>query len=294
MQFSRTLASHSSQGPALIAFMEHNKWTRLVILTSTDEVYFDTRLSLAKQLEASGYTVLKPAAFEPGNVKNPMLREIRQSGIRIVAVLAYDDDTTTVASFAHRDGMSAGFAWVLPRSDIPPVPALLGWISISTFLASDGMQEFANQVSEYSKHFNSTVSPDSVDLAVSAALHDAIMLYAHAATKVLSEGGNLQDGEAVTKAVRSTEFVGAGGQVVILDKSGDRTVSYGLMNYVMEVASGFFNASTYLHTGKWLILCPYVCALSSRYISCRFRVQASRISRRIHALLCTTCDHAIH
>ena len=235
--FSRTTAPHSSKGPALIAFMQHNKWTRLVILTSTDEVYFESRLSLAKQLEDAGNSVLTPTAFEPGNIKDTMLREIRQSGIRIIAVLAYDADTQTVASFAYRDEMSAGFAWMLPRSEVSPVPALLGWIWVKPLLASEGMQAFTKQVSDYSKsHFSGTVSPDSVSLAYSVALYDAIMLYAHAATKVLSEGSDLQDGNAVTKAVRSTKFVGAGGQIVDLDESGDKIESYEVMNYVMGTA----------------------------------------------------------
>ena len=194
MQFSRTVAPDTSTGPALLAFMQHNKWAKIAILSSIESVYFETGHSLAKQLEAASINVFKPTALEPGNVKDGMLDEIRRSGFRIVAVLAYDADTKTVASFARRDGMSAGFAWVLPRSEGLPVPALLGWVWVKTFLASEGVQEFAKQVSDYCKsHFNSTVSPDSVDLVFSAALHDAIMLYAHAATKVLPERGDLQD-----------------------------------------------------------------------------------------------------
>ena len=224
----------------------------VVILTSTDEVYFESRLSLAKQLEAHGNTVLKPVAFEPGSIHDAMLREVRQSGNRIVLVLAFDNDTQAVASQAHQDGMSAGFAW--GRFGVPSVPALFGWIWIKPFLASEGMQEFAKQVCDYSKlRFSSTVSPDSVDLALSAALHDAIMLYAHAATKVLSEGGELQDGEAVTKAVRSTSLDGVGG-TVMLDSKGDRIESYEVMNYVLDegdvmrsVAVGMFNSTKGLY-----------------------------------------------
>ena len=249
MQFSRTVAPDTSKGPALIAFMQHNRWRKIVILSSTQSIWFETRLGLAEKLAAAGIKILKPAAFEPGNINDAMLRDVRQSGIRIVFVLAYDDDARTVASLAQRDGMNAGFAWVL-SSEVLPVPALLGWIWFRTFLVS-GMRAFAKQVSDYSKsHFNSTVSPDSVGLQLSVALHDAVMLYAHAATKVLSEGGDLEDGEAVTKAVRSTEFVGAGGQIIDLDESGDPIESYELMNIVMGVASGFYNASTYVRTGE--------------------------------------------
>ena len=73
-----------------------------------------------------------------------------------------------------------------------------------------------------------------MDLSYSIALHDAILLYAHAATKVLSAGGDLSDGAAVTAAVRSTSFVGVGGNVVNLDDHGDRIESYEVMNYVAD------------------------------------------------------------
>ena len=130
------------------------------------------------------------------------------------------------------------------------VPAMAGWLWIRPFLASD-MQAFAEQVSAYSKSFfNLTVSPTSVNLAHSAALYDAIMLYAHAATTVLSKGGDLHDGKAVTAAVRSTSFTGVGGTPVTLDSAGDRIQSYELMNYVLgpsnvmsSVAVGVYNSS---------------------------------------------------
>ena len=81
--------------------MRHNKWERLTLLTSTDEVYFDSGLGLAKQLEDLHISVLKPAAFELGKIMDATLTEVRRSGNRIAVVLAYDSDTQTVASLAH-------------------------------------------------------------------------------------------------------------------------------------------------------------------------------------------------
>jgi hypothetical protein len=76
------------------------------------------------------------------------------------------------------------------------------------------------------------------------------MLYAHAATKVLLEGGDLNNGTAVTEAVRSTTFEGVGGSTVVLDEKGDRIASYEVMNYVLKagnvmgsVAVGMFNST---------------------------------------------------
>ena len=78
------------------------------------------------------------------------------------------------------------------------------------------------------------VTPDSVDLAYSVALFDAIMLYAHGATKMMSEGGSLRNGLAVTAALRNTSFTGVGGTTIALDNHGDRIESYEVLNYVLE------------------------------------------------------------
>ena len=62
--FSRTVGPLTSRGPALIGFMRHSKWNKVVILTSTDGVYFESGWELTRQLEAAGIEVLKPAAFD--------------------------------------------------------------------------------------------------------------------------------------------------------------------------------------------------------------------------------------
>ena len=126
-----------------------------------------------------------------------------------------------------------------------------GWVYIARLLLSERMQAFAKHVSDYSKsHFNISTSPDLVNLGYSTALYDAIMLYANAATKVMSEGGNLQDGKAVTVAVCNTTIEGAGGATVALDSKGDRMESYEVMNFVLDagnmvgtVAVGLFDAT---------------------------------------------------
>ena len=104
---------------------------------------------------------------------------------------------------------------------------LQGWLYLRPFLPnSTEVQAFAEQVVKHTKSsFNITIDTKSVDLTYSVALFDAIMLYAHAATKVLSDGGDLRDGKAVTAAVRKTSFVGAAGRTVSLDSKGDRVES---------------------------------------------------------------------
>ena len=149
----------------------------------------------------------------------------------------------TVGIVSNQEGMTdKGWSWMAGWDKILAPSFLLhaqGWLYVMPFLPSEGMQEFARQVSEYTKSsFNLTISPDLVDLTYSAALYNAIMLYAYAATKVLSEGGDLHDGQAVTEAVRSTPFEGVGGNTVVLDKQGDRIESYDVMNFVVEADGG--------------------------------------------------------
>ena len=251
MQFSRTVAPDTSKGPALIAFMHHNNWRNIAILSSTESVFLETRQVLVKLLETAkpSIEVLKPAAIEPGDAKDGILSEIRRSGFRVMFVLLYDDDAHTLASLGRQESMTSGWAWLVSE-EITSVPAMAGWLYFRPFLASD-MQAFTKQVRDYSKsHFNISVRPDSVELAYSVTLYDAIMLYAHAATKVLSEGGNLHDGGVLTEAVRSITFTGMGGTVVALDSNGDRMESYEVMNYVLKagdvmisVAVGMFNGT---------------------------------------------------
>jgi ABC-type branched-subunit amino acid transport system substrate-binding protein len=220
--FVRTVAPVASKGPALIAFMQHNKWKRAVMLCSTESLWLDSGLGLQKQLKTAGIEALRLEAFEPGDFKAATLLEIRQIGFRIVLILSYDTDAQSVASIARKEGMTNGWGWLRPWAAVGSAD-MHGWLHIAQLLPSEGMLAFAKQVSDYSKsHFKVVSSPDSVDLAYSAALHDAVMLYAHAATAVMSKGGDLHNGRAVAAAVHSTKFTGVGGTVVALDSNGDR------------------------------------------------------------------------
>ena len=225
------MAPDASKGLALIAFMEYIKWRKIAILSSTESIWFETRLGLRKQLVATGIEVLKPAAFERDSIKDA-IGQVRRSGFRFVLVLAYDDDITTVASHAWKESMMRGWAWLV-TVELVGGKALAGWLWFRPFFASD-MRAFAMKVSNYTEsHFNTTVNYMDVDLTHSTALFDAVMLYAHAATKLMIEGGDLRDYNAVAGAVRNTSFSGVGGTVVALDSNSDRIELYELMNYVI-------------------------------------------------------------
>ena len=261
VQFFRTISPETSKGPALIAFVQHFHWKRVVMSTSSDEWAFHSGLGLTSQLETAGIKVFKLPAFEPRSFKAATLTStLLKSNYRIVVFMADPPETAAVSEFAAKQGMASGWAWVHPHLNHPYRDQrglyrhlgrqMQGWIYLRPLLPSHGMQAFAGQVSSYTKsRFNITISADSVDLTYSTALYDAIMLYAHAATKVLSEGGDLYNSQAVTAAMMNTTFEGVGGRTVALDSHGDRIESYEVMNYVLKegnvmssVAVGMFSA----------------------------------------------------
>ena len=235
-------------------------------LTSTDGVWFLAGLGFVRHLNDAGIEVLKVAAFEPGMLKAETLQYIRRSGIRIIILMAFDSDVRTFAELAgHEEMTQVGWAVVMTRTEIQaPAPSgMLGWLWTRPLVPSEGMHLFAEQVSDYSaSSFNITISANDVDIAYSAALFDAIMLYARAATKVLSEGGRVHNGQAVSEAVRSTIFEGAGG-LVALDKNGDLVRSYEVLNYVVDgnggmgsVSVGVYNTTALQYTAKHAVVWP--------------------------------------
>ena len=233
--------------------MRHYNWNMAVMLTSTYELWIETGHELTKLLQDAAITVFRPAAFKPGEFNVEMLRNIKIKGIRIVILLDHQDVDAIAASTAMEEkpaqGMSSGWVWILTDEEAA-IPQLQGWLFFRPLLPSDGMQVFAQQVSDYTaSSFNNTLAPDSVDLTQSAALYDAVMLYAHAGTKVLAEGGDLHNGHVMAEAVRSTTFEGLGNRAVVLNSQGDRIQSYEVMSYVQgaDAAMGTVPAGVYIN-----------------------------------------------
>ena len=176
-------------------------------------------------------SVLKPPAFEPGGFKTTMLDEIKRSGHRIVLLLCYDEDAQVVAKTADTEGMTVGWAFLCTEDKGGGLMEFHGWVWLRTFLPSEGMRAFAENVKRYSEsHVNLEIAAESVDLQYSVALYDAVMLFAHAAKSVQDVG----DAKALTASIRNTSFMGIGGTAVILDEQGDRVQDYEVMNYIRE------------------------------------------------------------
>ena len=109
--FSRTVSPAPSKGPMLISFMRHYKWTNVVMLTSFEEIWLDSRRKLNNQLREANMSVVMPTAFEPNNFQMEMLEEIRRQPIRIVVFLAFDQDAKTAAELADRIGKILNKPW---------------------------------------------------------------------------------------------------------------------------------------------------------------------------------------
>merc|ERR1711871_513898 len=104
---------------------------------------------------------------------------------------------------------------------------------------------------------------DHETLYYAAALHNAVTLFAHAASKVWAQGGNLRDVHAVSKAVRSTKIVGIGGSIVALDELGEPITSFEVVNYQLgtdnrshSVTVGLFNSSQQQYLPERTIIWP--------------------------------------
>ena len=250
-QFSRTVAPQSDSSPALIRVMAHFVWKSVTILTSSEAVWFESGLRITQRLEAGGRMKVRTSNFkDEAGSKKAQLREIKHSGYRIVILLAYTADILAIASLAEQDGMSAGYAWLLVEGSSTVSKAQLGWLYLTNFFQVDKRREFHSRVKDYDTmvRFNLSVDAKAPVDEFAAPLYDAIELYARAATKVLSDGGDVVDGTAVTAALRNTSFVGVEGVAVDIDGHGDRLGSYIAMSYVRgadgEVASvrvGVFN-----------------------------------------------------
>ena len=68
----------------------------------------------------------------------------------------YDDDTTTVATAAEKEGLTgAGFAWItLEELAVEAVPQMSGWLYVRLFLPfASGFQTFAAQVTLFRSGF---------------------------------------------------------------------------------------------------------------------------------------------
>ena len=137
--------------------------------------------------------------------------------VRIVMALAYEDELVLVAIEAHGLGMMLGWAWLGVDAVFGAVyaaetslleqakQAFSGWLYLRpAVVRSTAMDTFYGNVKEYNqKDFN--ISFPTVD-PHAAALYDSVYLFAYAATLVLAEGGDVNDGAAMVAAMSQISF----------------------------------------------------------------------------------------
>lgn len=88
--FSRTVAPDTEWGPCLIALAQKFRWKNAAMLTSSTTVWYQTGVSLARQLKAAGMNMLT-LTIDSDSIGQVIIG-VRRSGIRCVFVFAYEDD----------------------------------------------------------------------------------------------------------------------------------------------------------------------------------------------------------
>ena len=181
-QFSRTVAPTTSRTPALIALVRSYQWTRAVVLSDTVAFNLELALEITERMTAAGLKIFYPRPYDKSRFNTDTFTEIQRTGYRIVILVdqsnwgPYENVIATKAQIA---GLTRRWAWIQADA-IQPADAPVdrqGWLYLRTKLPSEGMETFAELVSEYTKSsFNINVSVHDVDLEYSAALHDAIMV----------------------------------------------------------------------------------------------------------------------
>ena len=206
------------------------------MLSSFEELYRTTASSWSKELAAEKVKVGPDQTFEQGLFQRTALATIQQSGVRVVIVLASKEDTATIAVGAQQSGMmAAGWAWAgvdtVPIVQGEAKQALDGWLYF-VLAQNVSLERFHEDVRAYGERYFDQ-SPDSISV-YAASLYDAVFLFAHAATRVISEGSDVDDGSAIVEAMTKTSFEGILQRSVELDENGDAIEPYAVMNYVEQ------------------------------------------------------------
>ena len=264
MQFVRTVASLSSIGAVWTALFKQLQWKRCVLISSTENVYWQTSVTWTQQLTTMGIAVERQQTFKARQLQmaedSPVvawLDIIRKSTIRVVIVLAPSDDAAVIAKLAlgsaktSAPAMTLGWAWlgttsIVSAESTPLYPmhgeslrslgnqsVLDGWLYVTITRPNPStLADFYSQVRSYSKKvFN--VSSSSVN-SYADELYNSIFLYAHAVTRVLNATGEVRDSRAIVQAMKEVSFEGIEHRIVEIDHNGDGIVPLSVMNYVEQ------------------------------------------------------------
>ncbi|KAJ8031037.1 Atrial natriuretic peptide receptor 1 [Holothuria leucospilota] len=258
--FGRTVGPYSKVNPMLLSVMREYDWTRIAILTSSENVWQLTSHSLSNFFKENNITVAYFATFDPGHetidgrskTEHTQLVVAACSTARIIFVFAFGGDVRSIMLSASDEGFLDGHH-VFFSIDITND----AYIGANTFMGDDGRDEEANEafhalfnvhirkpktqeyeqfeqkVRQYTseKPFNHVIDEETEIDVHAGPLYDAILMYATALDMVLRSGGDVKDGMAIGEAMRNLDFQGID-RLVHIDENGDRNPDYALQDHI--------------------------------------------------------------
>jgi hypothetical protein len=242
-QFVRTTSAYQSWVPAIIAFAKWAKWTKLVLLSSTDRVFAAPAAELALRMPKVSSGGLPHVQFEHGTFDAQSLDRVGAMRLRAVAVMAETSDIVAIAMAAAGRGMlNTGWAWLgldtvfgaetfaVGNSEAARA-AMHGWLYFEPHTVT--LRGFPDRVREathahFPLPFGSGTEQPAVVTPFAANMYDAVVLFYTAFERYSSQRTNRS---SIIDEMMHTSFDGMTGTVE-LDGNGDRKQHIRAVNYV--------------------------------------------------------------
>ena len=237
----------------MVAFARWADWKRLVIASSTEQLFSLAAGELNRCMQLGRMRPMGDLRFESGIYKpEPTLAKIATLRTQVIVLMCYGDGILSFALAARERGMlSAGWAWLgltdvvgaeVPKAtelqDVPrelAAAVMQGWVYFEPH--NNGTASFFERVRNASRDYYPGVYDSSRPTSTYAAnLYDAIMLFAVTAARLQATGAELS-GKGMAAAMLNVSLDGMTGRVE-LDEHGDLKESIRAMNYVRQSAAG--------------------------------------------------------
>ena len=197
-------------------------------------------------MEVNGIVVKYFTTFDPGDNFESIVEGLARARCLVVLICSYDPDLGGfVWAIQQRGVMQAGWAWVsLWRNvvesaysevvqlaikagrPVPDMSIFQGLLCLDFAITPDTAEyhEFEGEVRTAMRDFSIAVPSTAPVDSYAGALHDAVLLYAHAVAAVVQQGSSPSDTEAMLAAMKNASFDGITGRVQLDLKTGDRLV----------------------------------------------------------------------
>ena len=240
--FVKMASSYAETARVVPLLMNWAGWQSLASFHSKQEVFALAIGAVRDELERSGRSMSLSSSFEPGSFEPNKLDDLAPLRLRLVLVLAYEEDMRVVGLAAWQRGMvMTGWAWIAfdtllqseetgPSDELGDSRAALdGWLYIEPLTAAPA--SFFEDVRNAS--IDVVGQQANGDISVYAAhLFDAILLFSYAAARMLERNLPLSDGDAMMKQIGNVTFAGETGWVSIDMTSRSLRESKAVGNYL--------------------------------------------------------------